>query len=33
VSVESGVGWMPFLLEALDYELDEAAPKSTRCSA
>ena len=28
VSVESGVGWMPFLLEALDYELDEAAPKS-----
>jgi predicted TIM-barrel fold metal-dependent hydrolase len=26
VSVESGVGWMPFLLEALDYELDEAAP-------
>jgi uncharacterized protein len=28
VSVESGVGWMPFLLEALDYELDEAAPRS-----
>ena len=28
VSVESGVGWMPFMLEALDYELDEAAPKS-----
>jgi uncharacterized protein len=26
VSVESGVGWMPFLLEALDYEMDEAAP-------
>jgi uncharacterized protein len=26
VSVESGVGWMPFLLEALDYEVDEAAP-------
>ncbi|HEY2484427.1 MAG TPA: amidohydrolase family protein [Candidatus Binataceae bacterium] len=28
VSVESGVGWMPFLLEALDYELEEAAPNS-----
>ena len=26
VSVESGVGWLPFLLEALDYELEEAAP-------
>jgi uncharacterized protein len=28
VSVESGVGWMPFLFEALDYELEEAAPDS-----
>jgi uncharacterized protein len=28
VSVESGVGWMPFLLEALDYELEKAAPDS-----
>jgi uncharacterized protein len=28
VSVESGIGWMPFMLEALDYELEEAAPKS-----
>jgi predicted TIM-barrel fold metal-dependent hydrolase len=28
VSVESGVGWLPFLLEALDYEMDEAAPHS-----
>lgn len=27
VSVESGVGWMPFLLETLDYELEEAAPQ------
>jgi predicted TIM-barrel fold metal-dependent hydrolase len=25
VSVESGVGWIPFLLEALDYQLDEIA--------
>ncbi|WP_214104150.1 amidohydrolase family protein [Acrocarpospora catenulata] len=24
VSVESGIGWMPFLLEALDYQADEA---------
>ena len=27
VSVESGVGWIPFILEALDYELAENAPK------
>ncbi|MFM5906643.1 MAG: amidohydrolase family protein [Novosphingobium sp.] len=25
VSVESGIGWVPFLLEALDYQLDEIA--------
>jgi predicted TIM-barrel fold metal-dependent hydrolase len=25
VSVESGVGWVPFLMEALDYQLDEIA--------
>ena len=27
VSVESGVGWIPFILEAMDYELEENAPK------
>jgi predicted TIM-barrel fold metal-dependent hydrolase len=27
VSVESGGGWIPFILEALDYELAENAPK------
>lgn len=26
VSVESGVGWIPFLLEALDYQAGETAP-------
>lgn len=26
VSVESGVGWLPFLLEALDYQMGETAP-------
>ncbi len=26
VSVESGIGWIPFILEALDYELAENAP-------
>ena len=26
VSVESGVGWIPFFLEALDYQLTEFAP-------
>jgi predicted TIM-barrel fold metal-dependent hydrolase len=26
VSVESGLGWIPFLLESLDYELSECAP-------
>jgi predicted TIM-barrel fold metal-dependent hydrolase len=27
VSVESGTGWIPFILEALDYEMSENAPK------
>lgn len=27
VSVESGVGWIPFILEALDYEMAENAPE------
>ena len=27
VSVESGIGWIPFMLEAMDYELEENAPK------
>jgi uncharacterized protein len=27
VSVESGVGWIPFILEALDYEMSENAPR------
>jgi uncharacterized protein len=27
VSVESGVGWIPFILEALDYEMNENAPQ------
>jgi uncharacterized protein len=26
VSVESGIGWVPFMLEAMDYELKENAP-------
>jgi len=26
VSVESGIGWIPFMLEAMDYELEENAP-------
>src|SRR5262249_11882228 len=26
VSVESGAGWVPFILEALDYEMAENAP-------
>jgi uncharacterized protein len=30
VSVESGVGWIPFLLETLDYELEEAAPRAKK---
>ena len=27
VSVESGIGWVPFMLEAMDYELAENAPE------
>jgi predicted TIM-barrel fold metal-dependent hydrolase len=27
VSVESGVGWIPFILETLDYEMAENAPE------
>ena len=27
VSVESGIGWLPFLLEALDYQCGETAPE------
>jgi predicted TIM-barrel fold metal-dependent hydrolase len=26
VSVESGIGWVPFMLEAMDYELEENSP-------
>ena len=26
VSVESGMGWIPFILEAMDYEILENAP-------
>jgi predicted TIM-barrel fold metal-dependent hydrolase len=28
VSVESGTGWVPFILEALDYEMSENAPQA-----
>ena len=28
VSVESGVGWMPFLLDALDWEFSEVDPRA-----
>ena len=27
VSVESGIGWIPFLLDALDYQCGETAPE------
>src|SRR5712692_5870796 len=30
VSVESGIGWIPFVLEALEYQLDEMIP--TECA-
>jgi predicted TIM-barrel fold metal-dependent hydrolase len=30
VSVESGVGWVPFYLDALDYELHETMPNERR---
>ena len=29
VSVESGIGWVPFMLEAMDYELEENAPATS----
>ena len=32
VSVESGIGWVPFMLEAMDYELEENAPACSRSS-
>lgn len=28
VSVESGLGWIPFILDALDYQLNETAPSA-----
>jgi predicted TIM-barrel fold metal-dependent hydrolase len=28
VSVESGIGWIPFILEALDYQLEETSPST-----
>ncbi|MET0145998.1 MAG: amidohydrolase family protein [Ilumatobacteraceae bacterium] len=30
VSVESGIGWIPFALDALEYQIDETAPNETR---
>jgi predicted TIM-barrel fold metal-dependent hydrolase len=33
VSVESGVGWVPFILEAMDYELWENAPDQAKALA
>src|SRR5258708_766028 len=30
VSVESGIGWIPFILEAMDYELSENAPEQAK---
>jgi predicted TIM-barrel fold metal-dependent hydrolase len=30
VSVESGIGWVPFLLEAIDYEYQEVAANQAR---
>jgi predicted TIM-barrel fold metal-dependent hydrolase len=30
VSVESGIGWIPFMLEAMDYELAENAPEHAK---
>jgi uncharacterized protein len=30
VSVESGIGWIPFILETLDYEMSENAPGELR---
>jgi predicted TIM-barrel fold metal-dependent hydrolase len=33
VSVESGTGWIPFILEALDYEMSENAPAAREALA
>jgi uncharacterized protein len=33
VSVESGVGWIPFILETMDYELLENAPEQAKALA
>jgi predicted TIM-barrel fold metal-dependent hydrolase len=30
VSVESGIGWVPFMLEAMDYELEENSPEHAK---
>jgi uncharacterized protein len=30
VSAESGIGWIPFALDALEYQLDETAPNESR---
>lgn len=30
VSVESGIGWIPFALDAIEYQLDETAPNESR---
>jgi predicted TIM-barrel fold metal-dependent hydrolase len=30
VSVESGIGWIPFALDALEYQIDETAPDESR---
>jgi predicted TIM-barrel fold metal-dependent hydrolase len=30
VSVESGVGWIPFMMDAMDYELSENAPEHAK---
>lgn len=30
VSAESGIGWIPFALEALEYQLDETAPNEAK---
>ena len=33
VSVESGIGWMPFLLEAIDYEYQEVGANKRKLEA
>jgi len=32
VSVESGMGWIPFVLEAMEYQLDETVPTEVKLS-